>query len=167
MESEVYDNNPIDLRNSKYPARNWSHFEEWTGVSCWTCLQEMCKLPYSTRTSFRTWIVNSVHSLHNTNRKSAERILYVWKHRYVWSSKGLWQWCLTCNINLLNRIHCLKCFSYNISGVEPTPVFRWVFVVRTTVTLFICYYFSSFAVTRIRTCELFRSSDLWITSPDL
>ena len=30
----------------------------------------------------------------------------------------------SCNINLLDGIHCLKCFSQNVSGVESTPVFR-------------------------------------------
>ena len=29
-----------------------------------------------------------------------------------------------CNINLMDRIHCLKCLSHNVSGVESTPVFR-------------------------------------------
>ena len=42
-----------------------------------------------------------------------------------------------CSINLLDGIHCLKCFSHNVSGVESTPVFRWGIVVRTTVFYFI------------------------------
>ena len=42
---------------------------------------------------------------------------------YLWSSKGLlWQWNLICNINLLDWIHCLKCFSHNVSGVASTPI---------------------------------------------
>ena len=49
------------------------------------------------------------------------------------SAKGLWQWCLICNINLLDWVHCLKCFSHNVSGGESTPVFRWGFLVRTTI----------------------------------
>ena len=71
----------------------------------------------------------------------------------------------TCNINLLDGIHCLKCFSHNVSGVESTPVLRRVFVVRTTV-LFI-FHFNSFAVTGIRTYEHFRSPVLWIICPEL
>ena len=49
-----------NLDELKYPARNWNYFAERTAASCWTCLQEMCSLPDSTRTSFRKWIVNSV-----------------------------------------------------------------------------------------------------------
>ena len=57
--------------NSKYPAWNWSHFRKRTAESCWTCLQEICSLPDSTRTSFWTWIVNSVCiSLYNTKAKT-------------------------------------------------------------------------------------------------
>ena len=36
------------------------------------------------------------------------------------------------SINLLDGIHCLKCYSHNVSGIDSTPVFRWKFVVRTT-----------------------------------
>ena len=68
-----------------------------------------------------------------------------------------------CSINLLDGIHCLKCFSH-VSGVESTPVFRWGFVVRTTV--FIYLFYSSLAMTGIRTCERFHSSVVWITSPE-
>ena len=32
------------------------------------------------------------------------------KENSSWSSKGLWQWCLICNINFFDGIHCLKCF---------------------------------------------------------
>ena len=39
------------------------------------------------------------------------------------------------------------------------------FVVRKTV--YFIFYFTGFAVTGIRTCELFRLSLLWITSPEL
>ena len=31
---------------------------------------------------------------------------------------------IICSINLLDRIHCPKCFSHNVSWVESTPVFR-------------------------------------------
>ena len=40
---------------------------------------------------------------------------------------------MVCSINLLGGIHCLKCFSHNVSEVESTPVFRRGFVVRMTV----------------------------------
>ena len=34
-----------------------------------------------------------------------------WYNKEItWSSESLSQWCLICNINLLDRIHCLKCF---------------------------------------------------------
>ena len=39
----------------------------------------------------------------------------------------------------MDRIHCLKCFSHNVSGVDSTPVFRWGFVVRTTVYYFLLF----------------------------
>ena len=38
----------------------------------------------------------------------------------------------TPSINLLDGFHCLKYFSH-VSGVDSTPVFRWGFVVKTTV----------------------------------
>ena len=38
-----------------------------------------------------------------------------------------------CNINMLDGIHYLKCFSRNVSGVESTPRLEVGFVVRTTV----------------------------------
>ena len=60
------------------------------------------------------------------------------------------------SINLLDGIHCLKCISHNVSGVESTPVFRWGFVVRTAVFIYLFVY-SSLTMTKI----------LWITSPEL
>ena len=42
--------------------------------------------------------------------------------------------------NLLDRIHCLKCFSHNVSGLESTPVFRWGFVVRMTVFIYFLFF---------------------------
>ena len=78
--------------------------------------------------------------------------------------ESLWQWCLICSINLLDGIHCLKCFSHTVSGLESTPVFRWGFVVRTTVFIYLLFFCSILAVAGIRTRELFRSSVFWINS---
>ena len=36
-------------------------------------------------------------------------------------SKDLWQWCFIFNINLLENIDYLKCFSYNVLVVDSTP----------------------------------------------
>ena len=89
--------------------------------------------------------------------------LTVGRRQYQWTNKGLWQWCLICNINLLDRIHCLKCFSHNVPGVESTPIFRWGFVIRMTVFLFI-FYFSSSSVNGIRYLRTFSFiSDVTVT----
>ena len=69
-----------------------------------------------------------------------EAVLSIKQLFYGWSSKDLWQWWLICSINLFDGIHCLKCFSHNVSGVESTPVFRWGFVVRTTVLILLLFF---------------------------
>ena len=69
-----------------------------------------------------------------------------------------------CSINLLDGIHCRKCFFTQRFG-------SWIYSrlqvrVLSLERQFLFYYYSSLAVTRIRTRELFRSSVLWITSPE-
>ena len=47
---------------------------------------------------------------------------YVVYYPIKWSSKGLWQWCLICNINLLNWVHCLK---HGCARVTHCVTARW------------------------------------------
>ena len=55
----------IHLRSSnKISGTKLEPFRRRTGANCWTCFQEMCSLPDSTRTSFRTWIVISIRTEH-------------------------------------------------------------------------------------------------------
>ena len=60
MKSKVFANNPhsFEVLKQNIRQRNWIHFWEQTAASCWTCLQEICRLPDRRRTSFRTRIVN-------------------------------------------------------------------------------------------------------------
>ena len=60
-----------------------------------------------------------------------------------------------CNINLLDRIHCLKCFSHNVSGIESTPVFRWWFVITTVFIILVVLPWLGFKPASFFVCQFF------------